>query len=78
MTRQNQTLYILNPDCSHLDLEDALSERLTKAKSLAQFALTESMLEHLNKDFQNYLWALNQFIQEACEINHAINAYFLK
>jgi|688.fasta_scaffold531744_1 hypothetical protein len=70
-----QALYILNPQIDSLDLWDALSERLCKASSLTQFALSEDITDSLNTDLRNYLWALRQFIQEACEIYQALGYY---
>lgn len=75
MTKFNRDVYIINPIAKALELHDALSERLSKANALAQFATTESICEHVNERVQHYLWALSQIIHEAWELNDTLAKY---
>lgn len=75
MNKQSQALYVLNTNLDTIDLWDALHERLSKANSLAQFVLIDGINDQLNKDLRHYLWALSQFLQEACEIQEALDCY---
>ncbi len=66
----NHSPFILNPNFDYRELTDALNERLNKANALAQFALVGGVSDHVNQAVHNYLWALSQLIEEACEISH--------
>jgi hypothetical protein len=68
----NNNLAILNSEVNAIELNDALYDRLNKAKALAEFALTDSICDQLNDSVRHYLSALSQLIHEAWEINKQV------
>ncbi|HLD16938.1 MAG TPA: hypothetical protein VJB02_04405 [Coxiellaceae bacterium] len=66
-------IYELREDSSDLFIQDALTDRIEQAESLARFSLYEPISEAVNNDVINYLTVLCRLLKEAKLLNQKLD-----